>query len=101
MEHGHDHSHDSHGPAGASGGPDPDRGSPTDRQALWDERYAAQEHVWSPTPNAEVERIVGDWPPGRALDLGAGEGRHAVWLGAKGWRVTAVDFSSVGLAKGE
>ena len=68
---------------------------------MWDERYAATGRVWSAEPNAEVERIVGDWEPGRALDLGAGEGRHAVWLAAKRWRVTAVDFSAVGLAKGE
>ena len=73
----------------------------TDRQRMWDERYAGSDRVWSANPNAEVERIVGGWPAGRALDLGAGEGRHAVWLASKGWRVTAVDFSSVGLAKGE
>ncbi|GAB3446656.1 class I SAM-dependent methyltransferase [Phycicoccus ginsengisoli] len=73
----------------------------TGRRQLWDERYAAQGRVWSAEPNAEVERIVGDWEPGRALDLGAGEGRHAVWLAARRWRVTAVDFSAVGLAKGE
>ena len=72
-----------------------------ERRAMWDERYGAADRVWSAGPNAEVERIVGDWPPGRALDLGAGEGRHAVWLAAKHWRVTAVDFSAVGLAKGE
>jgi SAM-dependent methyltransferase len=68
---------------------------------MWDERYAAAERVWSATPNAEVERIVGAFTPGRALDLGAGEGRHALWLAQLGWRVTAVDFSAVGLAKGE
>ena len=68
---------------------------------MWDQRYASTDRVWSATPNAEVERIVGSWPPGVALDLGAGEGRHAVWLASKRWRVTAVDFSAVGLAKGE
>jgi SAM-dependent methyltransferase len=73
----------------------------TDRQRMWDERYAASERVWSATPNAEVARIVRGWTPGRALDLGAGEGRHAMWLASLGWRVTAVDFSTVGLAKGE
>jgi SAM-dependent methyltransferase len=90
--HGHDHRG-----SDSVGGP----GHGDDRQARWDERYATHDHVWSAEPNAEVERIVGDWPPGRALDLGAGEGRHAVWLAGKGWRVTAVDFSAVGLAKGE
>jgi SAM-dependent methyltransferase len=73
----------------------------SDRQRMWDERYTASDRVWSESPNAEVERIVGSWPSGRALDLGAGEGRHAVWLAGLGWRVTAVDFSAVGLAKGE
>lgn len=68
---------------------------------MWDERYASTDRVWSATPNVEVARIVGDWPPGRALDLGAGEGRHSVWLAQRRWRVTAVDFSAVGLAKGE
>jgi len=38
--------------------------------------------------------------PGRALDVGSGEGRNAVWLAELGWDVTAVDFSDVGLAKG-
>lgn len=89
-ERGHEH------PRGTSPA---DAGS--ERRRMWDERYAASAHVWSAEPNAEVERIVGDWEPGRALDLGAGEGRHAVWLAAKRWRVTAVDFSAVGLAKGE
>ena len=37
--------------------------------------------------------------PGRALDIACGEGRNAVWLAEHGWRVTAVDLSSVGLAK--
>lgn len=67
---------------------------------MWDERYAAAERVWSAGPNREVERIVAAWEPGRALDLGAGEGRHALWLADKGWQVTAVDFSAVGIDRG-
>ena len=30
--------------------------------------------------------------PGKALDLAAGSGRHALWLAERGWNVTAVDI---------
>jgi SAM-dependent methyltransferase len=39
-------------------------------------------------------------PPGRALDAGAGEGGDALWLAERGWRVDAVDLSSVALDRG-
>lgn len=70
-----------------------------DAQA-WDERYAATELVWSTTPNQFVAAELAGLTPGRALDLAAGEGRNALWLAEQGWRVTAVDFSQVGLDKG-
>jgi SAM-dependent methyltransferase len=66
----------------------------------WDERYAATELVWSVTPNQFVAAELGDLPPGRAVDLAAGEGRNAIWLADLGWSVTAVDFSQVALDKG-
>lgn len=66
----------------------------------WDERYAASELVWSGAPNRFVAEELSGLPPGRALDLAAGEGRNALWLAQRGWQVTAVDFSRVGLDKG-
>ena len=66
----------------------------------WNERYAASELVWSVGPNQFVEAECADLPPGRALDLAAGEGRNAIWLARHGWEVTAVDFSQVALDKG-
>lgn len=68
--------------------------------ADWDRRYGGAELVWTASPNRFVEAELTGLAPGRALDLGAGEGRNAVWLAEQGWRVTAVDFSPVGLAKG-
>jgi SAM-dependent methyltransferase len=68
--------------------------------AGWDTRYAASERVWSVGPNQFVERSLADLPPGRAVDLAAGEGRNAVWLASRGWDVTAVDFSQVALDRG-
>ncbi len=66
----------------------------------WNERYGASELVWSAGPNQFVEAELADLPPGRALDLAAGEGRNAIWLARQGWQVTAVDFAQAGLDKG-
>ena len=65
--------------------------------AHWDERYT---RPWLHEPSSTVLSAVADLPPGRAVDLAAGTGRHALALAARGWRVTAVDFSAVGIAQG-
>lgn len=61
----------------------------------WDARYEASELVWSAGPNVWVEEVAATLPPGRALDLAAGEGRNALWLAERGWTATAIDFSQV------
>lgn len=66
----------------------------------WDARYASNEPVWSLEPNAWVAQTLAHLEPGAAVDLGAGEGRNALWLASLGWEVTAVDYSAVGLATG-
>ena len=66
----------------------------------WDERYAGTDLVWSAEPNRFVAEEVADLEPGRAVDLGAGEGRNAIHLARLGWQVTAVDFSQGALDKG-
>ena len=69
----------------------------------WDARYGADKAVWSPEPNVFIAELVQQFAPepeGHAVDLGAGEGRHAIWLAGLGWNVEAVDFSRVGLDKG-
>jgi SAM-dependent methyltransferase len=66
----------------------------------WDERYRERPLVWSATPNLFVERELAATPPGRALDLAAGEGRNAIWLATQGWDVEAVEFSPVAIEKG-
>lgn len=82
----------------------------------WDEHYARTELVWgAPPSDTVVEQVFGlerRLPLGgfgigeprpelpRALDLGSGEGRNALWLATHGWQVDAVDYSQVGIDKG-
>ncbi|HLG07755.1 MAG TPA: class I SAM-dependent methyltransferase [Gaiellaceae bacterium] len=65
----------------------------------WDRKYAEAELLWSATPNRFLVAEAIDLAPGGALDLACGEGRNALWLAGLGWRVTAVDFSEVAVAK--
>lgn len=61
----------------------------------WDRRY--EEHGWSVVPDENLVELVAPLPAGRALDLGCGTGRNALWLARTGWSVTGVDASRVGL----
>ena len=65
----------------------------------WDRRYARRDLVWTSQANRFLVQEVDGLGPGRALDLACGEGRNAVWLAERGWEVTGVDFSKVGLEK--
>jgi len=67
----------------------------------WDDRYAAADRVWSGEPNGALIREVADLRPGRALDVGCGEGADAIWLAQRGWEVTAVEVSSVALQRAQ
>ncbi|MEU1470073.1 class I SAM-dependent methyltransferase [Streptomyces sp. NPDC005761] len=66
---------------------------------LWDERYRESHRIWSGNPNTALVREVEGLTPGRALDLGCGEGADAVWLARWGWQVTATDISRVALGR--
>jgi SAM-dependent methyltransferase len=69
----------------------------------WERRWsqALREHgdrVAQRPPNRHLTAEAGDLNPGRALDAGCGHGSDALWLAARGWRVTAVDFAATALA---
>ena len=71
---------------------------------FWNDRYeAGHGETHSPDPFliwAYDTFIRNEIPaPGHALDIASGLGRHAIWLGERGWTVTAVDISDVAIAK--
>ncbi|MBM4002297.1 MAG: class I SAM-dependent methyltransferase [Planctomycetes bacterium] len=64
----------------------------------WDANYRAGSHH-EHQPSAVLVGLLPYFAaPGRALDIGGGLGRHAIWLAEQGWKVTLVDVSEVGLA---
>lgn len=73
---------------------------PAEDRDLWEQRYSAAQSIWGWAPNRFVAEVLGPLPPGRALDLAAGEGRNSLWLADLGWRATAVDFAENALARG-
>jgi SAM-dependent methyltransferase len=65
----------------------------------WEERYRAKPAIWSGRPNPQLLAEATDLTPGRALDVGCGEGADAIWLAERGWRVTAVDIATTALER--
>ncbi|MEQ4304277.1 bifunctional NAD(P)/FAD-dependent oxidoreductase/class I SAM-dependent methyltransferase [Plantactinospora sp. B6F1] len=65
----------------------------------WEERYRARPAIWSGRPNPQLVAEAADLAPGRALDVGSGEGADAIWLAERGWRVTGVDISTTALGR--
>lgn len=86
--------HHSHGDDGRA-----TAGEDMHSREFWDARYASRERIWSGEPNRQLVADAASLAPGRALDVGSGEGADALWLAARGWRVTAVDVSSVAIAR--
>ncbi|MFT4108505.1 FAD-dependent oxidoreductase [Propionicimonas sp.] len=68
-------------------------------RADWEHRYSGPDRAWSTNPNGSLVIEAGDLPPGRALDVGTGEGADALWLAERGWSVTATDISGNALAR--
>jgi len=65
----------------------------------WDARYSEHDAMWSGRPNGRLVAEAAALVPGRALDVGCGEGADAIWLARRGWIVTAIDISDVALAR--
>jgi SAM-dependent methyltransferase len=66
----------------------------------WNTRYSERDGaMWSGCPNGRLIAEVVGLTPGRALDVGCGEGADAIWLARNGWTVTAIDISDVAVVR--
>ena len=93
-EHTHtEHTHTQH--------PDPQQrpGGTGHDHASWEERYRGAPALWSGRANPTLVAEATDLPPGRALDVGCGEGADVLWLAGRGWQVTGLDWSAVALGR--
>ncbi|SDZ40234.1 Methyltransferase domain-containing protein [Saccharopolyspora shandongensis] len=61
---------------------------------FWDKHYRIPRPTQANRANPVLAEIAGALTPGSVLDLGCGSGGDALWLAARGWRVTAVDISA-------
>jgi len=69
---------------------------PRQPREVWNEVFTKREGREFPHNKFLAETIRGR-KPGRALDIGMGEGRNALFLATQGWEVTGFDISEVGV----
>lgn len=71
-----------------------------DSKAQWDEKYSRPTFIFGKSPVQFLAENYQYIPyEGTVLDMGMGEGRNAVFLAQKGYKVTGVDISSVAVKK--
>lgn len=68
-------------------------------EKFWNDMYGRSDRVMSGNPNPVLVQQVTGVKPGRALDVGCGEGDDARWLASEGWSVTAADISSTAIER--
>lgn len=61
--------------------------------------YTGDTPRWSGNPNEALVREVAELAPGRALDIGCGEGADLVWLARGGWSVVGIDHAPTAVAR--
>lgn len=64
----------------------------------WNRFFTIDKPAFNTEPNAFLVSVVADRKPGRALDVGMGEGRNALYLAKLGWDVTGIDPAEKALA---
>jgi 2-polyprenyl-3-methyl-5-hydroxy-6-metoxy-1,4-benzoquinol methylase len=60
---------------------------------FWNGKFSDPQTQFNHQPSRLLVDAIQGRTPGRALDLGMGEGRNAIFLAQQGWQVTGVDLS--------
>ena len=67
-------------------------------RVMFNNIYKTTKPGFATQPNALLVSTVEGRKPGRALDVGMGQGRNSIFLALKGWDVTGFDMSDEGIA---
>jgi 2-polyprenyl-3-methyl-5-hydroxy-6-metoxy-1,4-benzoquinol methylase len=70
-------------------------------EPYWDSVYSQKRTIFSEHPTELLKYAVKDRPPGKALDIGMGQGRNAIFLAQQGWDVTGFDPSVEGVRQAQ
>jgi SAM-dependent methyltransferase len=71
---------------------------PRDRD-FWNRKFSDPKTQFIRQPSRLLADAIRNRPPGRALDLGMGEGRNTIFLAQQGWDATGVDISDIAVAE--
>jgi len=71
---------------------------PRDRD-FWNSKFSDPKTRFKREPSQLLVEAIRGRRPGRALDLGMGEGRNTIYLAQQGWQATGVDLSDVAVAQ--
>ena len=69
----------------------------TSTPPFWDGVYSQNSRIFSHQPTELLKWAVKDRTPGKALDVGMGQGRNSIFLARQGWDVTGFDPSAEGI----
>lgn len=69
--------------------------------ARWDQVYLSPDGKVPVNPSTLVLEATANLKPGAALDVGMGNGRNAIYLARKGWKVTGVDISQAAVKQAQ
>jgi tellurite methyltransferase len=75
-----------------------------DEKTLWNRKYRERSHLSikpDPLLVSAYSEFLSEASAGKALDVAGGVGRHSIWLAERGWKVTLLDVSEVGIELAE